>query len=69
MELDRHPKVRAQLLKAMLDASADDPHPGITIEEFRAKHHARLREYASTEPPTPRTWISGDDFSDSPPST
>ena len=45
MDLDRHPKVRAKLLKATLN------------------------EYASTEPPTPRTWISGDNFSDSSPST
>lgn len=69
MELDRHPKVRAQLLKAMLAASANDPRPGITAEEFRANHRATLNEYASTEPPTPRTWISGDNFSDSSPST
>lgn len=57
MELERHPKVRAELLKAMLDAAAGDPRPGITIEEWRAKHHAKLREYASTEPPAPRTWL------------
>ena len=56
MELDRHPAVRAQLLKAMVTAVADDPRPGITIEEFRAQHEATLREYASTEPPAPRTW-------------
>jgi len=56
MELDRHPAARAQLLEAMLTAAADDPRPGLTIEEWRAKHHAKLREYASTEPPAPRTW-------------
>ena len=56
MELDRHPKVRAQLFKAMVNAAADDPRPGITIEEWRAKHAATLREYASTEPLAPRTW-------------
>jgi hypothetical protein len=56
MELDRHPAVRAQLLKAMVAAAADDPRSGITIEEWRAKHQAKLREYASTEPPAPRTW-------------
>lgn len=56
MELDRHPTVRAQLMKAMVTAAADEPRPGITIEEWRAKHNATLREYASTEPPPPRTW-------------
>jgi hypothetical protein len=56
MELDRHPTVRAQLLKAMIDASADDPRPGISIEEWQTQHDATLREYASTEPPAPRTW-------------
>jgi len=56
MELDRHPMVRAQLLKAMIDASANDPRPGISIEEWQTKHDATLREYARTEPPAPRTW-------------
>jgi antitoxin ParD1/3/4 len=56
MELDRHPTVRADLLKAMVNAAADDPRPGITIEEWRAKHEATLRDYANTEPPTPRIW-------------
>jgi len=56
MELDRYPKVRTELLKSMLNASADDPRPGISIEAWRAKHEATLREYASTEPPAPRIW-------------
>jgi len=56
MELDQHPKVRAELLKAILNAAADDPRPGISIDEWRARHDAKLREYASTEPPAPRTW-------------
>jgi antitoxin ParD1/3/4 len=56
MELDHHPAVRAQLLKVMVNAAADDPRPGMTIEEWRTKHQATLREYASTEPPAPRTW-------------
>ena len=68
MELDRHPAVRSQLLKAMLAASAGDPRPGITIEEWRAKHDAKLREYASTEPPAPRTWTSVVELSEVPPS-
>ncbi len=55
-ELDRHPAVRKQLLTAMVQESMDDPGPGITSEEFRAQHDATLREYASTEPPAPRTW-------------
>lgn len=56
MELDRHPAVRAQLLETMVTAAADDPRPGITIEDWRAKHQATLCEYASSEPPAPRTW-------------
>ena len=56
MELDRHPAVRAQLFKAMVNAAADNPRPGISIEQWRANHQAKLREYASSEPPAPRTW-------------
>lgn len=56
MALDRHPRVRTELLKAMVNAAADEPGPGITIEEWRTKHNATLREYASTKPPAPRTW-------------
>jgi len=61
MELDRHPAARTQLLKAQLNASAADPRPGITMEEWQAKHDATLREYLSTEPPAPRTWIPAAD--------
>jgi Arc/MetJ-type ribon-helix-helix transcriptional regulator len=50
-ELDRHPKVRQELLKAMMEASAADPRPGISTEEMQERHRARLREYANTEPP------------------
>jgi len=50
-ELDRHPKVRQALLKTMILDATNDPRPGITIQEWRAKHQARLREYACTEPP------------------
>jgi Arc/MetJ-type ribon-helix-helix transcriptional regulator len=52
-ELDRHPDVRKALLQARIQAALDDPRPGITAEEFRAKHRAQLREYANTEPPPP----------------
>ena len=68
MELDRHPSVRAQLLNAMLNAAADDPSPGTAIEEWRAKHQAKLREYASSEPPAPRTWTPVVELSEAPPS-
>jgi antitoxin ParD1/3/4 len=50
-ELVRHPAVREELLKAMINASADDPRPGISNEEWRAERQAQLREYANTEPP------------------
>jgi len=47
MELDRHPAVRAQLFKAMVNAAADDPRPGITIEEWREarRHTPRVRQH------------------------
>ena len=51
-ELDRHPEVRKELLKAMIKASADDPRPGISTEEMRERHRAKLREYANSEPPS-----------------
>jgi len=50
-ELDRHPEVRQELLKAMIKAGTDDLGPGISSEEMREKFQARLREYANTEPP------------------
>jgi len=51
-ELDRHPEVRKELLEAMITASADDQRPGISSEEVRDRHRAKLREYANTEPPS-----------------
>ena len=53
-ELDRHPQVREQLLAAMLQAAMVDPQPGVSIEVWRAQHEARLRAYATTEPPLPK---------------
>jgi|SRR5271163_3126331 len=50
-ELDRHPEVRQELLKAMINASMDDPRPGISTEEMRERLRARLSEYANSEPP------------------
>jgi hypothetical protein len=50
-ELDRHPAVRKQLIKAITGASANSPRPGISFEEWREQNQARLREYANTEPP------------------
>jgi antitoxin ParD1/3/4 len=37
-ELDRHPEVRQELLKAMIKASTDDPGPGSSTEEMRERH-------------------------------
>jgi hypothetical protein len=51
-ELDRHPAVRKALLKAMINSSADDPHRGISFEEWRKQHQAQLRRYADSEPPS-----------------
>jgi hypothetical protein len=50
-DLDRHPSIRQELLKAMIDARATDPAEGISMEELRAKYRAQMREYANTEPP------------------
>jgi Arc/MetJ-type ribon-helix-helix transcriptional regulator len=49
-ELDRHPKVREQLLKAMLEESLRDPRSGISLEQLRTEHRARLREWANGTP-------------------
>jgi Arc/MetJ-type ribon-helix-helix transcriptional regulator len=49
-ELDQHPEVRRSLLNAMLQDGIDSG-PGISMEEFREQHRARLREYANSEPP------------------
>lgn len=50
-ELDRHPAVRKQLIKAITGARANSPRAGISFEEWRKQNQARLREYADTEPP------------------
>ena len=53
VELDRHPAVRKALLTAMIEASINDPRPGIPIEEIRERFLAQMREDANTEP-TPK---------------
>ncbi len=53
VELDRHPAARKALLTAMIEASINDPRPGIPIEEFREQFLAQMREDANTEPPAP----------------
>jgi antitoxin ParD1/3/4 len=53
-ELDSHPKVRKQLLKATVQDAIDDPRPGIPLEKVRTNHFARLRRYARTKPPRPK---------------
>jgi hypothetical protein len=50
IELDRHPKVRQQLLTAMLEASISDPRPGISAEELRANLDARRVALAAPDP-------------------
>ena len=52
-ELDRHPAARQALLTAMIEASMNDPRPGISIEKFREQFLAQMREDANTEPPAP----------------
>jgi antitoxin ParD1/3/4 len=54
VELDRHPKVREALLRAMLKAAADDPRPAIPAEKVIARLRAQERRYARTPPPRPR---------------
>jgi hypothetical protein len=51
--LDRHPVARRALLTAMIEASVNDPRPGISIEEFREQFLAQMREDANIEPPAP----------------
>lgn len=53
-ELDRHPKVRRKLLRAMLQAAIDDPRPGIPAEKVAAKLRAQTLRYARTKPPRPK---------------
>jgi antitoxin ParD1/3/4 len=54
-ELDRHPAARQALLTAMIEASVNDPRPGIPIEEVRAQFLAQMREDAKTRIPSPRS--------------
>lgn len=53
-ELDRHPKIRRELLRAMLQASIDDPRPRIPAEKVAAKLRAKTLRYARTKPPRPK---------------
>jgi antitoxin ParD1/3/4 len=53
-ELDRHPKVRQQLLGAMLQAAMDDPRPGKPDEQVLSRLRARTLRYARTKPPRPK---------------
>ena len=53
-ELDRHPKVRKELLGAMLQASIDDPRPSIPADKVMAKFRAQTLRYARTKPPPPK---------------
>lgn len=50
-ELNHHPAARQALLTAMIEASVNDPRPGIPIEEVRAQFLAQMREDANTKPP------------------
>jgi len=50
-ELDRYPMVRKKLITAMTNVREQDPRPGISFDEWRKRHEAKLREYANTEPP------------------
>ena len=47
-ELDRHPEVRRSLFEARIRDGIDSG-PGISLDEFREQHFAKLREYANTE--------------------
>lgn len=53
-ELDRHPKVRRELLKGMLQAAIEDPRPGIPAEKVAAKLRSKTLRYARTKPPRPK---------------
>lgn len=53
-ELDRHPKVRRELLNAMLQAAIDDPRPAIPAEKVMAEMRAQTLRYARTKPPRPK---------------
>ena len=54
VELDRHPQVRRQLLRAMLQGSIDDPRPSIPADKVLNRLRARERRYARTKPPRPQ---------------
>jgi len=49
IELDRHPEVRQHLLRAMLDASVNDPRPGIPAEDVIAALDARFEALAAPD--------------------
>ena len=50
-ELDQHPAVRQELLKAMIEKRAANLGEGISMEELRAKYRAQMQDYADTELP------------------
>jgi antitoxin ParD1/3/4 len=50
-ELDQHPAIRQDLLKAMVETGSSDLGQGISMEEFRAKLRTKLEDYANTDPP------------------
>ena len=50
-ELDQHPAVRQELLKAMIETRAANLGEGISMEELRAKYRAQMRQFADTELP------------------
>ena len=54
--LDRHPEVRQALLKAMVHEGLEEVDSGhyISLEEWKERYRAEMREYANTEPPTNR---------------
>jgi len=54
MELDRHPQVRRQLLRTMLQASIDAPRPSIPSDKVLSRFRAREKRYARTKPPRPQ---------------
>jgi len=49
IELDRHPKVRRQLMTAMVDASVNDPSPSIPAEEVFASLDAKMAALAAPD--------------------
>ena len=51
-ELEPHADLRRELLKRSIQAAADDPRPGISGKEMKA----RLREKFKTPLPEPARW-------------